>query len=160
MPRPGFAQAWARFGEVNMSVAQVGAKIGGKVEQNVTAGIFRNACPIRMSYVLNHTGVPIPASGYNVVSGADRHWYIFRVAEMMTFLERTLGTPDKVARSPTPGDFKGLQGVLLVRGTGWNDAVGHVTLWNRGSCSDTCHLAQDPDNGAFMPELAKLWVLR
>ena len=54
-------------------------------------GIFQNACPIRMSYVLNYAGVPIPSSGYAVVSGADKKWYMFRVNEMMTFLEQTFG---------------------------------------------------------------------
>lgn len=35
--RPSFAAAWARFAEIHLSVAQVGAKIGGKVAQNVAA---------------------------------------------------------------------------------------------------------------------------
>ena len=86
MNRPSFAQSWMRFAEVNVPVADVGKKIGGKVEENIKSGIFQNACPIRMSYVLNYVGVAIPASGYAVVSGADKKWYIFRVNEMMTFL--------------------------------------------------------------------------
>jgi len=69
--RPFFGAAWAKFIEVNVPVADVGKKIGGKVEQNIASGVFQNACPIRMSYVLNYTGVPIPRTGYAVVSGAD-----------------------------------------------------------------------------------------
>jgi hypothetical protein len=34
----------------------VGRKIGGAVQKNVEAGIFQNARPIRMSYVVNMTG--------------------------------------------------------------------------------------------------------
>ena len=69
MHRPSFTSAWSRFNEVNLPVASVGKKIGGKVGSNVASGIFQNACPIRMSYVLNYCGVRIPKSGYAVVSG-------------------------------------------------------------------------------------------
>jgi hypothetical protein len=85
--RPFFGTAWAKFSEVNVPVADVGKKIGGKVEQNIKSGVFQNACPIRMSYVLNYTGVPIPRSSYAVVSGADGKWYMYRVNDMMSFLE-------------------------------------------------------------------------
>lgn len=44
------------------SVADVGRIIGGNVGQNISGGYFENACPIRMSYVLNATGFPISRS--------------------------------------------------------------------------------------------------
>lgn len=159
MVRPNFALAWARFAEVHVDVAAVGAKIGGKVGQNVASGVFENACPIRMSYVLNYNGVPIPSRGYHVSSGQDRKWYMYRVPEMMLFLERTFGAADATHARPTPTDFAGQQGILAVRGTGWNNAVGHVTLWNGRGCSDTCHLLNDPENGTFVPQTASLWLL-
>jgi len=56
MARPVFLLAWNKFREVQLPVAEVGLKIGGKVGQNIAAGIFENACPIRISYVLNMTG--------------------------------------------------------------------------------------------------------
>lgn len=46
-----------RMGEVlrgQCPVADVGKKIGGKVGQNIKAGFFQNACPMRMSYLLGH----------------------------------------------------------------------------------------------------------
>ncbi len=141
-------------------MAQVGLLIGGKVQHNIAERIFENACPIRMSYVLDYTGVPIPSSGYNVVSGADRRWYMYRVKEIMTFLERSFGAADKVKEAPAPHDFTNMKGILLVRGSGWNNAVGHVTLWNGQVCSGSCHLAEDPDNGTFIPSIAKLWTLK
>jgi hypothetical protein len=115
MNRPTFDNAWTKFAEVNVPVAEVGAKIGGKVAQNIDSGIFQNACPIRMSYVLNYTGVPIPSSGYAVVSGADKKWYLFRVNEMMMFLEQTFGAPDQTAKSPYPAHFAGFRGLLVVK---------------------------------------------
>jgi len=158
--RPFFGAAWAKFSQINVSVADVGKKIGGKVEQNIKSGDFQNACPIRMSYVLNYTGVPIPRTGYAVVSGADGKWYMYRVNDMMTFLEKTFGVADKSARAPKTSDFAGLKGLIVVKGSGWLNARGHVTLWNGVACSDTCHLMSDPDNGTFTPEIASLWSLR
>ena len=157
--RPKFAQAWGRFREINISVAKVGAKIGGKVGHNISAGIFQNACPIRMSYVLNYTGIPVPSAGYHVVSGADKRWYMYRVPEMMAFLQQSFGTPDHSAANPKPKDFAGHKGVIVVKGRGWSNAVGHVTLWDGTTCSDSCHLTSDPDNGPFVPDTAALWVL-
>ena len=160
MHRPMFMQAWGLFTRVNVPVASVGRTIGGRVGQNVASGVFQNACPIRMSYVLNYSGVPIPSAGYHVVSGADRRWYIFRVGEMMTFLEQSFGNPDITARTPKEADFAGQKGLLVVKGVGWSNAVGHVTLWNGQVCSDHCHLTADPDNGTFTPQIASLWKLR
>lgn len=78
--RPAFGAAWNRFREVNISVEQVGKLLGGKVQHNIDAGIFKNACPIRMSYVLNYCGIPIPSnSKYATVTGNDKKRYMFRV---------------------------------------------------------------------------------
>ena len=161
MARPSFALAWKAFQDVRIPVADVGRLIGGKVQQNIDAGIFQNACPIRMSYVLNKTGFPIPAgTKYAAVTGADKQRYMFRVNDMMEYLESKFGRPEKSAKSPRPSDFAGMNGILLVKGSGWQNARGHVTLWNGSLCADSCHLAQDPDNGTFIPEVASLWTLR
>jgi hypothetical protein len=157
--RPIFGVAWSKFSEINIPVAQVGKKIGGKVEQNISDGIFQNACPIRMSYVLNYTGVPIPRVGYAVVSGADKKWYMYRVNDMMSFLAMTFGKADKTVKNPRTCDFAGLKGLIVVTGSGWTNARGHVTLWDGTNCSDSCHLLADPDNGTFTPEIASLWSL-
>lgn len=74
--RPAFGAAWNRFREVNISVEQVGKLLGGKVQHNIDASIFKNACPIRMSYVLNYCGIPIPSnSKYATVTGNDKKRY-------------------------------------------------------------------------------------
>ena len=161
MARPTFNQAWNAFTEVRIPVADVGKKIGGHVQKNVDAGIFQNACPIRMSYVLNKTGFSIvKGASYQTVSGGDKNLYLFRVNDMMNYMEHKFGKPDKTVKSPKPEDFANLKGIIVVKGHGWANARGHVTLWDGTKCSDTCHLMYDPDNGSFVPEVASIWVLK
>lgn len=148
---------------VRLPVAEVGKKIGGVVQKNIemSTGGFQNACPIRMSYVLNVTGFPIlKSSQYAMVSGADHRQYIFRVNDMMLYLERNFGKSDKTVKSPKPSDFAGTKGIIVVKGHGWGNAKGHITLWDGTRCSDSCHLAQDPENGPFVPETASIWLLK
>ena len=162
MARPLFNTAWNAFMEVRFPVAQVGKKIVGNVQKNIEMPIggFQNACPIRMSYVLNMSGFPIhKSSRYAMVSGADNRQYIYRVVDMMNYLESTFGKPDKTVRSPNPSDFAKMKGIIVVKGHGWGNAKGHVTLWDGVQCSDSCHLMHDPDNGPFVPETASIWIL-
>ncbi|MDR1463523.1 MAG: type VI secretion system amidase effector protein Tae4 [Azoarcus sp.] len=165
MARPAFNDAWHAFMQINVPVKAVGDIIGGKVKYNIDIpedeGGFANACPIRMSYVLNKTSFPIRrSSGYAMVSGGDGKWYIFRVQDMKLYLRSTFGKPDKeVKGSPEPSDFSGMKGILVVQGKGWGNAGGHITLWDGSLCSDSCHLARDPDNGTFIPGEASLWAL-
>lgn len=162
--RPSFNSAWNAFMAVLMPVEAVGKKIGGYVQKNIETpedrGGFANACPIRMSYVLNTTGFPIRKSPlFSSVSGADRRQYLYKVPDMMRYLEYVFGKPDKTVRSPKPSDFSGQRGILVVRGHGWKNAVGHVTLWNGRQCSDSCHLLGDPNNSTFVPDSASIWLL-
>ncbi len=163
MTRPSFGSAWRAFMAVKLSVKEVGKKIGGHVQQNIELPIngFENACPIRMSYVLNVTGFPIPKSAqYRMVSGGDGRQYIYRLDHMMTYLERTFGKPDKTVRFPKSSDFANTKGILVVKGSGWGNARGHVTLRDGTRCSDNCHFMHDPENGRFTPETASIWILR
>ena len=84
---------------------------------------------------------------------------MFQIREMRRYLERTFGKPDKIVKSPKPGNFTDMQGIITVVGHGWDNANGHVTLWDGAQCSDTCHLLNDPDNGPFIPETGSLWAL-
>ncbi|MGO1767925.1 hypothetical protein CAP48_18830 [Advenella sp. S44] len=161
--RPKFDHAWNTFAQVNKPVRMVGELIGGKVKFNTESLIFRNACPIRMSYVLNRSGIRIPsnAAGFAASSGADGQWYMHRVNDMIRFLEHTFGKADiEISGAPTPAQLTGKKGLLVVKGHGWDNAAGHITLWNGSQCADSCHLHADPDNGTFVPERAYLWELK
>lgn len=162
MGRPSFHAAWSAYMAVRGSVAAVGKLIGGNVQRNIDnpKGGFENACTIRLSYVLNKTGFPVRKSPqFAMVSGADRQQYIYRVGDMLRYLEQRLGRADKIVTSPKPSDFTGMKGILVVKGAGWGNAGGHATLWDGSQCADRCHLANDPDNGTFIPQSASLWKL-
>lgn len=84
---------------------------------------------------------------------------MYRVNDMMAHLRSIFGTPDKTVSSPTTASFSGSKGIILIQGTGWTDATGHVTLWNGTGCHDSCHLIGDPNNGSFTPQTGSLWRL-
>lgn len=42
----------------DLPTSAVGKLIGGKVEENIKAGFFTNACAIRLSYAFNYSGMP------------------------------------------------------------------------------------------------------
>ena len=158
--KPSFNKAWPHFSEINVSVKEVGRKIGGYVQINIESGIFQNACPIRMSYVLNRCGILIPkGKKYAVVSGKDSKQYMYRVNDMISYLQEVLGAPDITIKPPKQSDFAGKKGIIVFSGSGWSNARGHVTLWNGLVCSDACHFMSSPDNGSFVPEKGYLWSL-
>ncbi|WP_195432895.1 type VI secretion system amidase effector protein Tae4 [Morganella morganii] len=152
MTKPDFVTMWTNFARINVSVKEVGKKIGGKVQYNIDQGIFQNACAIRMSYALNYSGVPVSRSPrWATSSGADKKWYIFKVADLIDFLESALGAPDMTAKSKKEMEaFQGKKG-LVVFNVSWEDATGHATLWDGSGCSDTCYYQSASE--------AKLWIL-
>lgn len=78
----------------------------------------------------------------------------------MEYLERFLGAPDKTVLNPKTSDFSGMRGIIAVKGNGWQNASGHITLWDGKKCADNCHLMYDPSNGTFTPEIASIWLLK
>lgn len=144
--RPSFQSMWNHFAIIygDGTVQSVGKKIGGKVQENIELGVqdpkagFTNACGIRMSYSLNNSGINIPRGAWKTVSGGDKRQYIYRVADLLKFLNQTFGKPDKTVKNPKPSDFAGMKGILVF-GVQWSDATGHVTLWDGNTCSDHCY---------------------
>jgi hypothetical protein len=158
--RSTFSSMWSSFLFIygDGTVQSVGKKIGGKVGQNIELGIkdpkagFTNACAIRMSYALNHSGHPITKGDWATSSGGDKSLYIYRVRDMQKYLIQKFGKPEKVFSSPKAEDIKSTKGILSFNVTGWSDATGHITLWNGNSCSDRCFFQQASE--------AFLWSLK
>lgn len=150
LERPKFGIALAKFNLIygTGDLTSVGEKIGGKVKFNIDLGKedpllgFTNGCAIRMSYVFNQVGVTIPYMEDKVSSGENGKWYLFRVRDLITFLQREFGTPDKTVSNPKPSDFKQKKGILVFEVDIWDDATGHVTLWDGITCSDSCYFPQ------------------
>ena len=158
-PRPYFLTIWGEFATIygDGKVTSVGAKIGGKVQENIDLGAkdpklgFTNACAIRMSYSLNYSSVTVSRGTWNTVSGADGKWYIYRVTDLVSFLKHSFGKPDKTVKNPKPRDFSGMRGIIVFD-VQWNDATGHATLWDGSTCSDHCYFPV-----AFE---ASIWLLK
>jgi hypothetical protein len=127
------------------TVAAVGNLIGGKVKANIDAQIFANACALRMSYVLNRTGVLIHPHTNQTVSGADHLHYYFRVKDLIAFLRHTFGKPDAVLSGSSTTDLTSKKGLLVFEVVVWHDATGHATLWDGVSCSDHCYFLEAKD---------------
>jgi hypothetical protein len=141
MRRPQFAQAWSLFQIIhgNGTLTTVGNQIGGKVKANIDAKIFTNACALRMSYVLNRAGLPIPHLVHETVSGGDGYQYFFRVKDLFEFLRNSLGKPDSILTGPSAGGLTAKKGLLVFEVAIWRDASGHATLWDGVTCSDHCY---------------------
>ncbi len=146
MRRPQFTQTWALFQTIHGdgTLATVGNQIGGKVKANIDAHIFTNACALRMSYVLNRAGLPIPRLEGETVSGGDHYQYFFRLMDLAAFLRHSLGKPDGILMGPSAGGLGLMEkrGILLFEVAIWGDASGHATLWDGVTCSDHCYFLE------------------
>ena len=116
------------FSEVkDLSVAEVGEKIGGKVGLNIKNGTFQNACAIRMSYAFNKSGKLISKTDGAVSSGEDKKWYLYRVKDFINFLKSNYTDYENATDI---SKFKGKTGVIVFEDCGWSDATGHVDLYD------------------------------
>ena len=108
--------------------------IGGKVKANN----FANSCAIRVSRALNYSGHTVSYIPPNLtVSGNDKKWYIYRVAEMVKYLTKNFGEPDiSIQGKPYQTELKGKKGIIVFEVDAWDDASGHATLWDGNFCSD------------------------
>lgn len=108
MTKPKFETMWSNFARINVSVKEVGNRIGGKMQHNIDQEIFQNACAICISYALNYSGFPIkPNPRWDTSSDADKKWYIFKVSHLIEFLKSTLGNSDITVKSKA--DMSALQ---------------------------------------------------
>jgi hypothetical protein len=166
MARPSFTSAWAasaRIYDAGNPAAKVAQVIGGNVAKNINnpdpQQRWENTCAVRMSYILNYSGLLIPRAMGQTVSGADKRWYYFRVRQLIAFLKQQWGQPDNVVKYPPPGGgaLAGKSGVILFEVSGWSDAAGHATLWSGTSCYDHCYF-NDP-GVSYTTDRANYWSL-
>lgn len=165
MTRPSFSAAWAastRIYDPVASGAKVAEIIGGNVAKNINNPDpnqrWNNTCAVRMSYILNHSGLLVPHIPGQTASGADRRWYFFRVRHLIAFLEKRWGKPEVVTYPPSGGGgLAARKGVVLFEVSGWTDAAGHATLWNGSSCYDHCYFNEP--GVRYRTDRANFWSL-
>jgi hypothetical protein len=165
MSRPSFSVAWAaamRIYDLADSAAKAAQVIGGNVAKNIgnpnAAQRWSNTCAVRMSYILNQSGLVIPTIAGKTVSGADRRQYFFRVKDLIAFLQQRWGKPEIVNYPPSGGGtLAGKKGIVLFEVSGWSDAAGHATLYNGSGCYDHCYF-NEPE-ARYRTDRANFWSL-
>ncbi|SFU08647.1 Type VI secretion system (T6SS), amidase effector protein 4 [Kosakonia arachidis] len=164
--RPSFVAAWGAAAQIydpKDPLTKVKNVIGGKVRTNFeipeSEGGWVNSCAVRMSYVLNYTGFPVPRINGITVSGADKKWYFFRVGDVINWLTRQWGKPDLIVSYPSlPVDkLHNKKGIILFSVDQWDDATGHATFWNGLTCSDHCYF--NAPNTNYTTTKASFWEL-
>lgn len=117
--------------------------IGGKVKLNYDIGVFSNFCAIRVSRALNMSGQPIPFIediGFRgklesqVSSGANGRWHIFRVRQLVKYLNRQYGRPEIHGPGVHEQAVRHRKGIIVYEVHQWTDASGHADLWDGTQC--------------------------
>ncbi|WP_370315166.1 T6SS effector amidase Tae4 family protein [Thalassolituus sp.] len=121
-------------------------QIGGKVLWNHenNPDDFSNACALRVSESLNDSGATIPFISDQTGSGSDKHWYIYRVKAMESYLTKTYGDPIVYTGANINADsLAGAKGIVIfdTQGT-WSDASGHADIWNGRGCGYKCYFQE------------------
>lgn len=161
MVRPLFAAAWVAsqriYSPIN-SAQKVAEVIGGAVAVNINHPTqpWENTCAVRMSYILNQTGMRVPAMLRETVTGKDQRNYFFRVGDLIDFLRLQWGAPE-VIQYPPLGALAGQQGVILFEVQGWSNARGHATLFNGHVCYDHCYFNER--EATYRTTKANFWEL-
>lgn len=142
--------------------AKVARVVGGFVEKNINnpdpLQRWDNTCAVRMSYILNQSGLIIPRVPGQTVSGADKRQYFFRVKNLIAFLKGRWGAPEIVEYPPADGGvLAGKKGLVLFEVSGWSDAAGHATLFNGSSCYDHCYF--NAPGVSYRTDRANFWSL-
>lgn len=176
--------SWQNIHTAYMKIHNIGdtaAKyklIGGPAEAEYKRApkIYENACALRLSYALNYGGMPInknkrPTGGTKLI-GADNNLYYTGVYTVRDFLVLNWGTSDKpykpykvmsskTENSKLASDLTSLnkKGVICMKVTGWDDAAGHITLWDGTGFSDGTNYLLDPRSNVIVTEL-QFWELK
>ena len=163
LARPTFTAAWAASQKIYNPAnpgEQVAQIVGGEVAANIRdkKNPWRNTCAVRMSYILNQSGLIIPAITGKTKKGGDNRNYFYRVKDVISFLKQQWGMPEVVAYPPSGGSLAGKKGVILFEVQGWDDASGHATLFNGISCYDHCYFNEP--SVTYRTSQANFWSLK
>jgi len=172
MTKPNFQKLWAEFPDhvKYPSLKDLYTALGGAAARNINVPGFGpngNTCASRMSVAFNKAGAPINAAlaraaGTRTLGTADGSRIIYAVAELRKYLLKTLGKPAIDNTRPYGDAFRGRQGVIAFT-VNWDDATGHIALWNgttyREPGHDNYSTYVNPDYPNVKTSLAEFWEL-
>jgi hypothetical protein len=164
LAKPAFATAWAASQKIydpTNSGEKVAQVIGGDVAAHIRdkKNPWVNTCAVRMSYILNQSGVLIPATAGKTKKGGDHRNYFYRVKDVIAFLKFKWGSPEAVAYPPAGGGtLAGKKGIVLFEVHGWSDASGHATLFDGTTCYDHCYFNEP--GVTYRTSQANFWMLK
>ncbi|WP_367989724.1 type VI secretion system amidase effector protein Tae4 [Vibrio sp. NTOU-M3] len=175
LKRPRFSDLWNAYSEVGAKKAsEVYPLVGGHVAKLYESDpiSYANACALRMSRGFNYGGFPVPSGTiietYPIyrVRGADQKAYILRVKDLIKYIEFNWGNPEYEMDPTDISEISGKKGVIIISVSGWNDASGHVTLWDGSKTGDGSSY-QDPSyfpsrypDGTVKAKKVMLWELK
>lgn len=157
LKRPGFDFLWEAYAEVGqLAAADVYARVGGQAAEHYQDDpvAYANACALRMSRGFNYGGYVIPRGsiipGRSIyrVRGSDELPYILRVNDVIHFVKHNWGSADMLLQPAEADKLAGRKGLIVMEVSGWNDATGHVTLWNGTRAGDGSHY-HDPRSSSY-----------
>jgi len=159
MTRPAFLTAWLAAqrvynpGDPADRVAQLA---GGDVARFIRGKVWINTCAVRMSYILNSSGVQIPPLQGKTEQGSAGLNYFYRVRDIISFLQSQWG-PSETIPYPLAQTLVSRKGIILFTVQGWSNASGHATLFDGSTCYDHCYF-YEPE-AAYRTSRANFWAL-
>ncbi|MCP4970666.1 MAG: hypothetical protein GY932_08760 [Arcobacter sp.] len=114
---------------------------------------YQNTCAIRMSYGLNIGGFKIKKYAREFLNARTGDSVIASVNGMIKYLKTEFGKSD-LEFNGNIENFKskidGKKGIVIFKIPIWNDATGHVTLWDGKKCIDNSeHFYDSPTDLLF-----------
>ena len=93
MGKPNFTDSWVASQQIyspSDSAKKVAEMVGGRVADHINdkQNPWKNTCAVRMSYILNKSGLMIPSDPAKTKKGKDGMNYFFRVKDLISFLKK------------------------------------------------------------------------
>lgn len=149
-PKPNYFDVYNNYPKndygYDLEIPEVANRIGGEVKLQYDQGNISNACAIRVSFALNHSGINIPEVTGKTWKGSDGKNYFRMASDLFKFLNDTFDEPN-LHKTSAEGGKDGLKFPSLLRGfqnrgiyimrpkpNGGMQASGHATLWGGADC--------------------------
>ena len=157
--RPSFKSLWDAYKIVGKNVSAEDVytlHVGGYAKkmyehgQKIGSSNFENSCAMRLSYAFNKGVFTVP-SKVNIFPNPDdvERWrgkdgkaYIIKANDMIRWIKKEFGNPELEVEThgkDISSQLFNKKGIIVFIVDGWDNATGHVTLWNGNECGDHCY---------------------